>query len=420
MFLSRDHSPANSSDQRSLDEKIYKKILKRSRQLKGANQEITQQIAERKRLEESLRQSEAQLRTKTEQLELALSELKQTQAQLINQKKMCNSEQLVASVAHEINNPLSFVYGNLIPANQYAEDLINLLKLYAQHYPQPVQEVQQQAEAIDLDFLLEDFPKTLSSIYLGADRIRQMVQSLQNFSRLDEAKMSQVDLHQGLDNTLLIIRNRLRVKGDNTEIKVIKEYGQLPPLECHPGLLNQVFMNLLCNAIDALEECKQKPCGIKCFEESNLALNPDACEASAVPALASVSTENGNASVAIPYPKESSLVEQSKHHSDTIRICTEVRRGNSREGDSSDLWAVIKISDNGPGMTEDVRTRIFEPFFTTKPSGKGTGLGLFISHQIVVEKHNGKLKCRCAPGQGTEFMIEIPIQEQGRTTEIHP
>lgn len=411
MFLSRDHSPANSSDQRSRDEKLYKKILTRSRQLKRAKQEIAQQIAERKCLEESLQQSKAQLRSKTEQLELALSELKQTQSQLLNQEKTSNPEQLVASVAHEINNPLSFIYGNLIPASQYAKDLLNLLKLYVQHYPQPVREVQQQAEAIDLDFLLEDFPKTLSSMSLGADRIRQMVQSLKDFSRLDEAKMSQVDLHQGLDHTLLIIRNRLRVKEDNPEIKVIKEYGDLPLLDCDPGLLNQVFMNLLCNAIDALEECKQKPCGIDCFEDPILTLNPDACENSHVSILASVSTENDNASVLIPFPKKSSLVEQTQQHAHTIRICTEVRGDDSSKGNSSDLWVVIKISDNGPGMTEEVRARIFEPFFTTKPSGKGTGLGLFISHQIVVERLNGKLKCGCAPGQGTEFVIEIPIQK---------
>jgi two-component system, NtrC family, sensor kinase len=215
-------------------------------------------ITQRKLAEASLRQSEAQLRGKTEELEHALSELQRTQTQLIQNEKMSSLGQLVAGVAHEINNPVNFLCNNLIYASQYAEDLLNLLQLYAKHYPDPMPEVQQEAEAIELEFLIEDFPKTLSSMQLGADRIRQIVQSLRNFSRIDEAQMTSVDLHEAIDSTLLILQNRLKAKGDNPGITLIKEYTELPLVECYPSLLNQVLMNLLCNAIDALEEGTQK------------------------------------------------------------------------------------------------------------------------------------------------------------------
>ncbi|HEY9821770.1 MAG TPA: ATP-binding protein [Candidatus Sericytochromatia bacterium] len=388
-------------------------------------------ITQRKLAEESMRQSEAQLRAKTEQLELALSKLQQTQSQLVHNEKMSSLGQLVAGVAHEINNPVNFVCGNLIPAHQYTQDLLNLLKVYAQHYPQPVPEVQQEAEAIDLDFLIEDFPKTLSSMQLGADRIRQIVQSLQHFSRLDDAQMTPADLHKGIESTLLIIYHRLKGKGDSPGITVIKEYGDLPLVDCYPGLLNQVFMNLLCNAIDALEECNQKRCIAKSLKESCIGFNLDACGALVAHAqvsdrqvIATLETTNpplegGNtdllspchsASVAQLSPEAAPLVDVEQYPS-TIRICTHLKRGNSPTDDGCDLWAVVKIIDNGPGMTEDIKTRIFDPFFTTKPVGKGTGLGLSISHQIVVEKHGGRLRCISAPAQGTEFVIEIPIRQ---------
>lgn len=340
-------------------------------------------VTQRKVAEEALRQSEAQLRIKAEQLELALSKLQQTQTQLIHNDKMSSLGQLIAGVAHEINNPVNFVCGNLIPASQYAEDLLNLIKLYAKHYPKPVLEIQTAAEAIDLNFLIEDFPKTLSSMQLGADRVRQIVKSLQSFSRLDETEMTPIDLHQGIDSTLLIINNRLKPNGDNPGITVIKDYADLPPVRCYAGLLNQVFMNLLSNAIDALEEGYQKRCLANCFEDPFLTFKSE---------------------VELP-----ALDRDIAQHPNIIRIQTEVVGGDLHKEGYSGLRAVVKIIDNGPGMSEEVRSQVFDPFFTTKSLGKGTGLGLSISYQIVVEKHGGQLSCISAPDRGTEFRMEIPI-----------
>jgi PAS domain S-box-containing protein len=452
-------------------------------------------ISQRKFAEESLRRKEAQLRTKAEQLEQALTQLQQTQAQLIQNEKMSNLGQLVAGVAHEINNPVNFVCGNLIPATQYVEDLLDLLRLYAKHYPQPEPEIQARAEAIDLEFLIEDFPKTLSSMQLGADRIRQIVQSLRSFSHPDESNMTLVDIHKGIDSTLLIINNRVKPKGDNPGISIIKEYGELPLVKGYTGLLNQVFMNLLCNAIDALEDCPPKPCAAMCFEEHYRALNPDAptvrepstlgelSEAIASPpwpvsasdrpkgaavrrevfaprdevqqsvsaasrspvkqtqalsesysfsesvairdselaGRASIQEEGNRTTLASPCNTSptsvleqegdsAALVSQTKPLK-IIRICTEVIKGDMSDGKTSDPRVVIRIIDNGLGMPEEIRSHIFDPFFTTKPVGKGTGLGLSISYQIVVEKHGGQLQCISAPNQGTEFRIEIPIQQ---------
>lgn len=402
MFLSHDPSPTCPPTQQDSKEKRYKKLVKRNRyrQLKQENQELAAKIAECQRLEEMVQQYEAQLKVKTEQLDQALCELQQTKNQLIHNDKIFNLGQLVACVAHDINNPVNFVYGNLTPATKYAQDLLSLLKLYAKHYPQPVPEVQQQVQAIDLDFLIEDFPKTLSSMYSGADRIRKIVKSLHSFARLDNNK-TLVDLHQEIDGTLLIINNRFKAKGGSPEIKLVKDYGDLPLVECYPGLLNQVFMNLLCNAIDALQESHLKASAIESLA-SHASLNRDCCTALAVRSV--------GGSDRLP---QKLLIEQNQQQTSTIQIRTEVRQGNCTE--DPDFWAVIRISDNGPGISQKLKTRIFEPFFTTKPLGKGTGLGLFISHQIISENHNGTIKCLGEPGQGTEFVIEIPIQQSGRT-----
>lgn len=289
------------------------------------------------------------------ELKQALHELQQAQAQLIQAEKMSGLGQLVAGVAHEINNPVNFISGNLTHANEYTQDLLHLVSLYQQYYPQPASEIQAELEAMDLDFLIEDFPKMLTSMKVGADRIQQIVLSLRNFSRLDEAEMKPVDIHEGIDSTLLILQNRLKAKPDHPGIQIIKEYGALPQVECYACQLNQVFMNVINNAIDALDS----------------------------------------------YNSQRSITD-IRNKPATITIRTQVL---SRDR------VVVRIIDNGPGMPPKVKQRLFDPFFTTKPVGQGTGLGLSISYQIVADKHKGLLRCESQPGQGAEFWIEIPIQQ---------
>jgi PAS domain S-box-containing protein len=317
-------------------------------------------ITQRKKVEEALRESTKRERKKAKELKLALKELKRTQAQLIQAEKMSSLGRMVAGIAHEINNPVSFIYGNLPPAKEYFQDLLDLVALYQQTYPNPTPEIVQLIEAIDLEFLEEDWSKLLHSLQVGAERIEQIVLSLKCFSRLDESALKEVDIHEGMDNTLLILQHRLRAEGTRPPIEVIKDYGQLPPLACYANQLNQVFMNLLDNAIDALES------------------QPE-------PRVITIRTSLSQTSV------------QTFHQHD----CT-----NQDEILQS---VVIQIADNGLGMSEEVRQQIFDPFFTTKPVGSGTGLGLAISHQVVVEKHKGQIRCVSAPGQGTELIVEIPV-----------
>lgn len=320
------------------------------RQWKASEIQFTTQVATQ--LSVALEQADllVQSRLQTEQIEKTLNNLKQAQTQLIQSEKMSSLGQLVAGIAHEINNPVNFIYGNINHIHQYAEDLLGILQLYQQKSLTEEPEIIERAEEIDLEFLVDDLPKMLSSMKLGASRIRNIVLSLRNFSRLDEADLKIVDIHEGIDSTLLILQYRLKAKPDSPGIQVIKKYGNLPKVECYAGQINQVFMNILSNAIDALEE--------------------------------GVSHDNNQSLI----PK--------------IRIYTDTREDNN--------FVVIRIADNGLGITEKVMKHIFDPFFTTKSVGKGTGLGLSISYQIVVDKHHGIFKCNSQPGKGTEFSIEIP------------
>ncbi|MEG5064512.1 response regulator [Microcoleus sp. B3-A4] len=300
-----------------------------------------------------LRESEAKEREKAHQLELALQQLQHTQAQLIQSEKMSSLGNLVAGVAHEINNPISFIKGNLSPVREYTEDLLRLVQLYTEDFPNPTAAIQKQLEAIDFTFLRNDLPKLIASMSIGADRIGEIVQSLRNFSRLDQAELKAVDIHEGIESTLMVLQHRLKDEADQTIIKVVKEYEALPKIECYAGQMNQVFMNVLTNAIDALQSQKSWA--------------NDADDSSPIP---------------------------------TITICTKLL---------SNFQVGIYITDNGPGITEEVKPRIFDPFFTTKEVGKGKGLGLSISYAIVVGDHGGQLRCLSVPAQGATLAIEIPI-----------
>ncbi|MEG4021575.1 PAS domain S-box protein [Microcoleus sp. S13C4] len=312
-------------------------------------------ISDRVQVLEALKQSEGQYRSQAAELEKAVQELHQTQTQLIQTEKISSLGQLVAGVAHEINNPINFIYGNITHASQYATDLLGLLHLYQEKYPNPVPEIVEAAEDIEVDYLMEDFTKILESMKVGADRIRDLVVSLRNFSRLDESQMKRVDIHEGIESTLLILQHRIKANVLRPAIEIIKEYGNFPKVECYVGQLNQVFMNLLGNAIDALEEYNSTHASKEIYSRHN-----------------------------------------------RIRISTSA---------NSDT-VTIRIADNGVGINQEVIHKLFDPFFTTKPVGKGTGLGLSISYQIIVEKHRGKLQCISTPGEGAEFVIEIPICQE--------
>ncbi|CAD5951358.1 cache domain-containing protein [Planktothrix agardhii] len=301
------------------------------------------------------KQAEKALRKAKEEAEIALVNFRKAQTQLIQAEKMSSLGQLVAGVAHEINNPVNFIYGNLVHAQEYTESLLSLIDIYQTHYPDPPAEIIDFAEEIELDFLIEDFPNIINSMKMGSNRIREIVLSLRNFSRLDEADMKAVDIHEGIDNTLLILQSRLKESVQHRGVEVIKKYGTIPLVECYVGQLNQVFMNLISNAIDALQD-------------------------------------SGN-----NYP----IINQQ--NPDQITIETALIDQNK---------IMIKIADNGIGMSENIKSNLFDPFFTTKPVGKGTGLGLSISYQIIVEKHKGSIQCNSELGQGTEFIIEIPSHQK--------
>ena len=334
-------------------------------------------ITERKQAEIALRDSEKLARENANKLKSALEKLKRTQAQLVQTEKMSSLGQMLAGVAHEINNPVSFIYGNLAFASQYFQDIFDLIKAYQQTCDNPAPEVKELTENIDLDFLLKDWQKLMNSMQVGADRIQKIVLSLRNFSRGDGSEIKSVDIHQGIENTLLILQHRLKAVGDRPEIKIIKEYAQLPPVTCYVGQLNQVFMNLISNAIDALESVP-------------------------TPRQITIRTEVRTKNVS-----ERELTYQRR---DEEKIITSPHQKNSRENCFCPTpYVVIRIADNGSGISQQIIPQIFDPFFTTKSVGSGTGLGLSISYQIVVEKHGGKLSCTSEIGKGTEFVVEIPL-----------
>ncbi|MGD1809650.1 AAA family ATPase [Dapis sp. BLCC M126] len=327
---------------------LEQKVEQRTLQLNEKNQCLAQTLEQLNEKNQCLAQTLEQLNEKNQCLAQTLKELKHTQTQLIQTEKMSSLGQLVAGVAHEINNPVNFIYGNLDYAQEYTEDLLSVIQTYQDNYPQPVDDVIDIIQDVELDYLVTDFPKLLNSMKVGTNRIKEIVESLRNFSRLDESEVKNVDIHQGIDSTLMILQSNLKAKPHESEIKIVKNYGQLPKVKCYPGELNQVFMNIIGNAIDALQ----------------------------------------------PMRKESA------NSPPQITITTKIEAKNQ---------VIIQIADNGMGMSEAVQKRIFDPFYTTKEVGKGTGLGLAISYQVIVERHGGILECISTPQKGTEFLMKIPL-----------
>ncbi|OKH51278.1 hypothetical protein NIES2101_18825 [Calothrix sp. HK-06] len=309
-----------------------------------------------------LNKSKAILKQQAIELEKALEELKYTQSQMIQNEKMSSLGQMVAGIAHEINNPVNFIHANLNHLNNYTQDLSKLIQMYKQYFPTPPEQIQELMDEIDISFIQEDTSKIIDSMSVGTKRIREIILSLRNFSRLDEAEVKEADIHEGIDSTLMVLNHRFKAKPNRAEIQVIKAYSQLPLVNCYVGQLNQVFINILSNAIDALED-----------KEDTLNKNP------------------------------------------TIWIYTETIQSDN---------VLITIADNGIGIDENVRNKLFDPFFTTKEVGKGTGLGLSVCYQIIVEKHGGKLWYDSAPGKGTKFIIQIPILassgEKGKGKRVKP
>lgn len=315
-------------------------------------QEIANQVAIAIQQADLYREAQS----KSEELSQAYRQLQDTQIQLLQAEKMSSLGQLVGGIAHEINNPVSFIYGNLDYAAEYSQGLIELCQRYSQAYPNPPEEISNYREAIDLEFIIDDFPKIITSMKYGATRIRDIVKSLRTFSRLDESSLKDVELHENLDSTLVLLRNRLHQDNSPQKIQVIKHYGNLPKVSCYSGLLNQVFMNLLMNAIDAIE-----------VKRKNL---------------------------------DSDQLEQ---YQGQVTLTTRLASANT---------ITITIADNGCGMSASTQEKIFNPFFTTKPVGTGTGMGLPTSYQIITQSHQGKLKCQSTLGEGTQFIIELPLNIQ--------
>ncbi|MEL6554048.1 MAG: MASE1 domain-containing protein [Cyanobacteria bacterium J06621_11] len=312
--------------------------------LATANQDLEQRVQARTQ----------ELDTKNKRLESTLSDLHAAQTQLVQSEKMSGLGQMVAGIAHEINNPVNFIHGNLKHLSDYVTNLVAAFSRYQHYYPDLSPELENELETLDVEFIQEDAPKILGSMTTGTERIREIVLSLRNFSRLDESALKQANIHDGIESTLLILQHRLKLtKTDDRSIQLVRDYGTLPLVECYPGLLNQAFMNILSNAIDALQD------------------------------YSTAANQEEKPTITI----RTTIVEQ------LVRIA---------------------IADNGPGIDEDTKSKIFDPFFTTKPIGKGTGMGLSISYQIVTQKHNGTFTFESSPGNGTAFVIQIPLQSSSR------
>ncbi|WP_199246252.1 sensor histidine kinase [[Phormidium] sp. ETS-05] len=334
-----------------------------------------------RRLQKQLQESEMLARSQAEELSRTLNSLKKAQSQLVQSEKMSSLEHLVAGIAHEINNPINFIYGNISHVSEYTNNLFDIIDLlYEKLQPSIPPEVEEMIENVELDFIRTDLPEIMVSMRAGAERIREIVEVLRNYSRLDESGVKAVDIHQGINSALMILQHRFLETPDRPEIQVVKQYEELPKVACYAGLLNQVFMSALVNAIDAIEA----------------KFNANAAKKSSLP--------------------ESDSQEPEKE----IDFLAENRFGdNSFVGNISVSTHLIKpkdmvcivISDNGVGMTDDVKQHLFEPFFTTKTVGKGRGLGMWISYQVVVEQHKGNIRCLSEPGEGTKLVIEIPIRQ---------
>lgn len=320
---------------------------------------VARDVTEQKR-------AELALQKRTKALERTLQELQQTQFQLIQSEKMSSLGQLVAGITHEINNPNNFIAGNLVYLNRYVSDLLDLINCYRQHWVEPPPLVQEKVNQVDLGFLAKDLPKVIDSMTIGTERIQKIIFSLQSFACMDESDYKAANLHRNLDNTLVILEHRLKHNFYRPDIRVVKEYGELPLVNCYPGDLNQVLINILNNAIEAIDS-----------------LYPDK------PPMYQYLEVPPEQALACPLLEPTIWLATARSDQNTI---------------------TIRIRNNGPLIPEAVKSRLFDPFFTTKPVGKATGMGLAIGYQIITEKHHGRLTCHSSDENGVEFVIQLPLR----------